>query len=300
LAGPFFCRKKPDGDRPRRARRLGAGLEGVPARDGEGGPGGDPSVQERWLGVNKDLEHLIALQRLDSAVDAAHRRLAEESELEKAHDARIEAVRQRVADAKGRLNDSQQARRALEKDVAVHQGRLSKFRDQLMEVKTNVEYQAMQKEIEFAQHEVKAIEDKVLERMLEGDELAATVKRVEGDLAAEQKAVDTDRRQLKHELGELRGSLERFAGERGQIVAGITPKVLAVYDLMSKRRHGVALAEARAGICTICHVRLRPQVFNTVRRNEELMQCDSCQRILYFVPAQTPAAPDSIGQPSQP
>jgi predicted nucleic acid-binding Zn-ribbon protein len=250
--------------------------------------------------VNKDLERLIKLQRLDSAVDAAHRRLAEEPDLEKALDARLEAARQQVADAKGRLSESQAARRTLEKDVAVHQGRLSKFRDQLMAVKTNVEYQAMQKEIEFAQHEVKAIEDKVLERMLEGDELAAVVKRADGALAAEQKAVDADRRQLKTELGELRASLERLAGERAQIVAAITPNVLTIYDLMLKRRQGIALAEARAGICTICHVRLRPQVFNTVRKSEEIMQCDSCQRILYFVPAPTPATSDSVGQPTQP
>ena len=46
---------------------------------------------------------------------------------------------------------------------------------------------------------------------------------------------------------------------------------------------------AREGVCTICHVRLRPQVFNTVRRNEEIVQCDSCNRILYFVPVQAAA-----------
>ena len=61
--------------------------------------------------------------------------------------------------AKERLVENQTARRALEKDVAMHQGRLSKFRDQMAAVKTNVEYQAMQKEVGFAQGEVKAIED---------------------------------------------------------------------------------------------------------------------------------------------
>ena len=49
--------------------------------------------------------------------------------------------------------------------------------------------------------------------------------------------------------------------------------------------HGVAMAEAKDGICTICHVRLRPQVFNTVLKNEAVIQCDHCQRILYFVPS---------------
>ena len=49
-----------------------------------------------------------------------------------------------------------------------------------------------------------------------------------------------------------------------------------------QRRNGLAVSEARDGMCTICHVRLRPQVFNNVRRNEAIIQCDTCQRILYF------------------
>ncbi len=61
--------------------------------------------------------------------------------------------------------------------------------------------------------------------------------------------------------------------------------------MVAKRRNGVAVAEARDGICTICHVRLRPQVFNLVRRNDEIHQCDHCNRILYFVPVAAAAAP---------
>src|SRR5262245_29197434 len=100
--------------------------------------------------MHADLERVIALQRLDSAAHDAQRRLAEEPERQKAIEAQLDGAKQKVADAKAHLADSQNARRTLEKEVAVHQGRLSKFRDQLMSVKTNVEYQAMQKEIGFA------------------------------------------------------------------------------------------------------------------------------------------------------
>ena len=86
----------------------------------------------------------------------------------------------------------------------------------------------------------------------------------------------------------LRTSLEKNQAERSELVRGIDPKVLATYDLVSRRRNGIGVAEARDGICTICHVRLRPQVFNDVRRNEAIVQCESCQRILYFVPAPAP------------
>src|SRR5437773_7394101 len=173
--------------------------------------------------MHADLERVIALQRLGSAAHDAQRRLAEEPDRQKAIDARLEAAKQTVVDAMARLAESQNARRTLEKDVAVHQGRLSNFRDQLMSVKTNVEYQAMQKEIGFAEAEVKAIEDKVLERMLEGDELAAAAKRAEAELAAAQKAGENDRRALAGDVEALRTSLEKIKTERHELVRSIDP-----------------------------------------------------------------------------
>ena len=122
--------------------------------------------------VHADLERVIALQRLDTAAEAARRKLADEPEHEKALDARLEAAKQRVATAKARLAENQNTRRAIEKELAVHQGRLSKFREQAMAVKTNQEYHAIQKEIGFAQNEIKTLEDRVLERMIEADEIS--------------------------------------------------------------------------------------------------------------------------------
>ena len=241
--------------------------------------------------MNADLERVIALQRIDSAAHDAQRRLAEEPERLKAFDARIEAARAAVAGAKERLAENQSARRSIEKDLAVHQGRLSKFRDQLMSVKTNVEYQAMQKEIEFAQHEVKAYEDKILEGMIEADDLTAAVKRAEAEAAAEQKSVEADRKAYTTDLTGVREALDQITSERAEVVQSLSPQVLSIFELVSRRRNGVAVAEARDGICTICHVRMRPQVFNNVRLNQDILQCDSCQRILFFVPVAATAAP---------
>jgi uncharacterized protein len=237
----------------------------------------------------KDLEQLIALQRLDSTIHAAAKRIAEDPDRQQAFDARLEAARLVVATAKERLAESQTARRAIEKDVALHQGRLSKFREQAMAVKTNQEYHAVQHEIAFAESEIKGLEDRILENMLEGDDLTATAKRAEAALASEQKSIEAERRTLAAEKTELEASLERLTTERADLAATVDKGLLAKFDLVSQRRNGVGLAEAKDGICTICHVRLRPQVFNTVRRNDEITQCDSCNRILYFVAAPVPS-----------
>ena len=250
--------------------------------------------------MNADLEKLIVLQRLDSATSDAQRRLAEGPDREKTLDTRLAAAKEVVAAAKAALAENQNVRREHEKTVALHQGRLSKFRETAMSVKTNVEYHAVQKEIEFAQTEMKAAEDAVLEKMIEGDDLTAGVKRGDADLTAEQKRVDADRKAMATETAELNASLGTLAAERADIVRSLTPQVLALFELVANRRQGIAIAEARDGICTICHVRLRPQVFNTVLKNEQILQCDHCNRILYHVPkaAAVAPAPDAATQPA--
>jgi predicted nucleic acid-binding Zn-ribbon protein len=94
--------------------------------------------------------------------------------------------------------------------------------------------------------------------MLEADDLTAAVKRAEAEAAAEQKAVEADRKAYAAELAGVRERLERMTAERAEVVSAIAPQVLATFELVARRRNGIAVAEARDGICTICHVRLRP------------------------------------------
>jgi len=250
--------------------------------------------------MNADLERLIALQTLDSAADAARKKLAAEPEHEAALEARLEAARQHVAAAKERVAANKNARAALEKDVAVQQGRLSKFRETAMAVKTNQEFTAVQHEIAFAQTEIKKIEDTQLERMMEADDLTAALKTADAQLAAETKAVDAERKTGSAAHIEMNAALERIAGERAVLIAGLDKNVLATFERVSVKRNGVAVSEARAGVCTICHVRLRPQVFNTVLRNDSILQCDHCNRILYYVPVPASAATAPSDPPPQP
>jgi hypothetical protein len=245
--------------------------------------------------MNADLQHLIHLQELDLRAERDRRRAADIPAAQSALELRI-AERTAALDAvKQRIAASQTARREIEKDLAVVQGRLSKFKNQLMEVKTNKEYQAMQKEISVAEEEVSNQETRLLERMEEADGLAAELKAAEAALKSEQTEVAGERKALETERDVVGRDLEQALAERAALVGRLSKDVLKIYDRVAHGRKGIALAEARDGLCSLCHVRLRPQVFNEVRRNDSIIQCDSCTRILYFVPA--PGAPASP-QPS--
>ncbi len=234
--------------------------------------------------MHADLERLMALQTLDSAIHADERKLADEPARLKGIEARVEQARQAVAKAKDATAQNQAARREIEKELAVHQGRLSKYKDQSAAVKTNQEFHAIQHEMSFAQNEIRGHEDRMLERMMEADDLARAAKAADTELASVQKAADDEKKVIAQEHAAAQQALATLRAQRAALVATITPSVLATFEQVSKRRSGVGIAEAKDGICTICHVRMRPQVFLNVRRNEEIVQCDSCQRILYFLP----------------
>ena len=245
--------------------------------------------------MHPDLQHLIQLQDLDLAADRARRRIAELPAAQQALEARMAEKSAAVSRIKERIGASQAARRDVEKELAAVQGRLSKYKGQLMEVKTNKEYQAMQKEMAAAEHDVRAREDTLLEHMEHAETFAVELKTAEAAQKAEQAEVARAQKLLDAERATLEQEVSRLTAARTDVVATLSRDVLSLFERVAHGRKGVAVAEARDGLCTVCHVRLRPQMFNEVRRNDGLHQCDSCTRILYYVPG---AAPGGAAQPS--
>ena len=229
-----------------------------------------------------ELEHLIRLQRLENTATEARGQIADVP-------VRLAALEARVAEAAGgvetatrALEEHRAARAAVEKDVAEVQSRLNRFKEQLMAVKTNKEYQAMQTEIAAAEKEVRRLEDQLLERMLEADDLSRNVVEAEKRLAEERAAVDAERAVLEEERTALEAQLTTFDAERNTVAEQLPGEAMALFETLALGRKGVAVVEARQGRCSSCQVRLRPQLFNDVRSNSALIQCESCQRILYF------------------
>jgi predicted nucleic acid-binding Zn-ribbon protein len=241
-----------------------------------------------------DLQHLIHLQEIDLALDRARRRITEIPAAQQALESRSAERAAAVQAVKDRIAATAATRREIEKEVAAVQTRLSKYKDQLMSVKTNKEYQAMQTEIATAEGLVRSQEDRLLDLMEVSETEAADLKTAETAMKSEQAAIAAEQRTLDAEKGTQEQELERLTAERAALLPQISKEALAIFERVAHGRKGVAVAEARDGLCVVCHVRLRPQVFNEVRRNAAIIQCDSCTRILYFVPP----APQAPTQPT--
>jgi predicted nucleic acid-binding Zn-ribbon protein len=251
--------------------------------------------------MSPELERLIRLQAVETkAADAKHRIANAPGRIAQL-DAKLTAAQDAVAAATQALADNQSARRTLEKDQLAVQQRLSKYKEQLMEVKTNHEYHAMQQQMAATTVELGRVEEQILVNMMAADEVSATLKGAQAQLKSDETSIRLEREAIEADARAADGAIAECAAERATIVASMDRTNVAMFEQLLKARQGVAVAEFANGICTMCRVRLRPMVYDQVRRNEDIVQCDYCQRILYFIrPKVEPASVEPTPPTSEP
>ncbi len=233
--------------------------------------------------MHPDLAHLLELQQVDHEIARLSAEIAGLPKRHAAIEAKLASARDRVEKAKAAIKADEVSRRKYESDIKSQQDKIVKFREQSSSVKTNEQYKALLAEIEGAEKEIRALEDKILDIM-------EAAEKKERDLKVAETALKSETAEIEKEKAEAKALSEQDAKElaeqrqkRTSLRGNIAEDSLRQYDRVSKLR-GTGLAEARDQRCMGCQVMLRPQVFAEVRRDDVVRACDSCSRLLYYLP----------------
>jgi predicted nucleic acid-binding Zn-ribbon protein len=231
--------------------------------------------------MNSDLKQLIRLQSVDLSIQELRTRIDACPGISKALDDKLRSAKAALESAKERAKTDVGSRKKFESDIVATEAKISKYRDQMMAVKTNEEYRALQHEIEHAQNAIRKIEDDILNLMMAAETSQAEIKAAETQLSEEQRKIDAERSQLDAQNKRDLSALEAYVKERKEIEATISSDLLPQYERVRRHRGGIAIGPARDYVCEVCKVRIRPQVFQEIRKNDKIIACDACQRILY-------------------
>lgn len=231
-----------------------------------------------------EIENLLRLQEADKEI----RKLQDEiAELPR----RVAVIEQKLAGTKAGLDKAQAAlkadeanKRKYETNISDLRGKISKYRDQSLDVKTNEQYKALLHEIQFAEKDISANEDHILELMLNADTRDKEVKAAQAELKAETAEIEKEKAAAREVTAADEAKLVEWRSKRDQLRAGVSEDLLSQYERVSKFR-GSGIAEVLDHKCMGCQVMLRPQTYNEVRAGGQILICDSCQRVLYFNPA---------------
>ncbi len=227
------------------------------------------------------LPMLLSLQQLDDKLFAFGQKKQEIPE-------QIQAMKHAFEDEKKQLEGHQQLlkeaslkQRQLEKQLQESAEDRKNKQKRLLEVKTNEEYKALLKEIEYAKKADSATEDDILVVFEEIDTLEQTIKEGEESIRENESKLQEETLCLEREIVEVDKEHQILQHERKRVAAELDTTILEDYEKIRSRRAGQAVVTVQKEVCPGCHMQVPPQTINEVLQTGEIRHCQYCRRILY-------------------
>ena len=226
------------------------------------------------------LQKLADLQQTDSGLDEIKKaRQNFQDELDRGA-AKVDALKKSIQEQKKVQEDLAKQRKTLEIEVGTHETKISKYQNQLLEVKSNKEYDALKMEIEKGKEEKGKLEEKVLECFFKEDEQKQKIQTLSSELQQEEKKAAAEKTLLQDKIGDCEKAIEGKKAEREKKLEGFPPDPLQTYESLRTSGKKMAVAYVQEDqTCSGCHMNVPAQILIEIRRHQRLHHC-TCGRFL--------------------
>lgn len=231
-----------------------------------------------------ELSNLTSLQAVDLEIRGLVQVQQELPESMRGLESKLAEVQAIVAEKEEELEEIRKQHRQLESEMAMLDEGITRSRQRLMEIKDNIEYKAMLKEIAFKEDRKDQKETEIIEILEKIETLNSDLVSLHQEVASRQEVLDNMRAEVEAEIAGQMDKLQELQTQRQEIEKNIPKQLLKKYDFIREKRQGIAITEVRQGVCQACHMNLPPQKFIELQMDKELMTCPHCQRIIYFAP----------------
>jgi predicted nucleic acid-binding Zn-ribbon protein len=233
--------------------------------------------------VDVDFEKLIELQRLDTEIRKVQSLLDSIPSQVEAIDRQVETSAQTLSQARDILAHNQKRRRELEGEVKDIKSQVSKYKLQLNQVKTNREYQSLLKEIDDNQQKIDRLEEEIIGELLQADEIEIDIRSAVEKDNREKASLHQEKETLALEKSRLEEELKQLFKAKQELLPLIPPDQAVLYLRIFDKKGGIALSPVTDDFCTLCHMRIRPQMLSELVEKNQLLLCENCGRILYGI-----------------
>jgi len=233
--------------------------------------------------VDIDFNNLNKLQNLDEEIRKISLLLEKIPTQLKDIDKSIESQFRIVDKAKENLSQNQKKRRNMEADVQDIKAQIGKYKHQQTGVKTNKEYRALLKEIEEAQKRIDAKEEEIISEMLVADEIGEEIQSATAKANEAKEKLTRDKAVLNTKNQEMEEEKKRILQERDDVIPQIPKDQCSLYKKIFIKKSGIVMSPVTGDFCSMCQIRIRPQVLNELRAANQIILCENCGRILYWL-----------------
>jgi uncharacterized protein len=232
--------------------------------------------------LRAQMAKLAVLQVLDLKIQGMQREKGEIPSRLATLEEEFKKEEEKVQSQKAELDRLQKERRQKEKELEEEVDRVKKTEARVFEIKTNKEYQAVLKEIEGAKKFNRQREEEIIGILERFEEMQKTVKQGEKELEGKRKDYLRLSSELQQRAAQFEQKMAAEVREREKRQKEIPPDILSKYHLLLEKRQGVAVAPVSNGVCKACNMNLRPQLYIELQKQDTLIICPNCSRILYW------------------
>ncbi len=234
--------------------------------------------------MRREIHLLITIAKLDAELSACRNESGQlPARMEKITRS-LTALDKAVGEAGAHLESIKKEKRILEQKIQDSTEKVKKLKVQLMEIKTNKEYQAMISEIGHMEKEVDENEERLLMLMDELDQQGVETGGFTKQKDEEKQQLSGEKVELETRLSHLQEEMKRLEGEKPKILAELDPQIKKRYDRILAKLHDFAVTHVFDDICQGCHSRIPPQAALEVKKNDQIIACQACGRILVHYP----------------
>jgi predicted nucleic acid-binding Zn-ribbon protein len=227
-----------------------------------------------------DIENLLAVHELDVRIIGMRKELKDIPARKDSEKARIEAHKKALETSEEDLKGGQASAKERELEIDSFKEKIIKLRQQQFEIKTNIEFRAIEKEVAALEVKIVGVEDQELEIMETIENLKSGVAESKESLTKEEELLLSDLKAFDQRATELEQESDTLGGERTEAASQVAKEWLSAYDRVLERKDD-ALVPLRESVCGGCHLKLAPSVTHAVLRHTAPVICDFCGRLLY-------------------
>ncbi len=228
------------------------------------------------------LKNIVALSKIDVElfrVEAERKKGA--TETKKRQDA-LKALESQIQSKDKVLHDKRERLQKEEKLIADEQAKLIAQRKQVGTLGSAKTQQAAERNIEHVGRSLNQREEALVKLMDELKPLDEEVKKLQETLSGMRVELQAFEKTCAEHVAGAEERAAKVRNDRAPAAALISPRELQIYDRTRERLPLDPVVPALETRCGCCAMALGPQVLVQVSREETLVRCPGCQRILYL------------------
>jgi predicted nucleic acid-binding Zn-ribbon protein len=228
------------------------------------------------------LELLWELQKIDLTLKRINEERDRFPKEMKKLDERQNIEKEKIQNEKEKIESLEKERRQKERHLNTEQEKIKRTEGRMFEVKTNKEYQALLNEIEAIKEATNREEEEILQILEEIDELKKDLLKREKEVTATLEKIERERKKIQEKMDQGDGLWKEQKERREVLSKQLESGLFKLYNTLKEKRQGIGVVSAKQETCQGCFVNVPPQMFIEVQKNNALIRCPNCNRILYW------------------